>query len=756
MLFNNRPSIKSEFFHLGFLFFLLILLAFGILMSLSLLTQGMEKGRIYVREANRQVSDFAEGYFSEIARSIEVLSRDPAIIAAGTGDEAAKQRTLATYLDYSTVYSDIAYIYSGYETGMLVINDYVPPPGYDPTDRPWYIAALEKKPQVSAGLPYREAVTDELLLSQSKVLKNSSGNVAGVIAIDVSLEGIARLLGKKHEYNSQQSFVLDREGTVIIHPDEGRVGRKMPEMKQHITGTRGRVEFSNEGTTKWGYYNTIDSTDWIIITTVQRREVLSPLVARIVIYLSSVALLAAGLGLLQSKLFARRFADPLTELGKRVSAISSGRLLPETSYQYSNPEIAAIASNIERLAEDSLTRRANELQTIIESTHDGILVVSDRREIIYVNTKFKEMWRIPAGVAQSASSDEDYFQAVADQLKDPQSFLGKTEELHLSDRDEVDTFYFQDGRVFEQYTCPIMDQGRVAGRLWSFGDITRRKQAEQKIISYIRELELKNIELQELYRHLDQEIDKARHIHALTLPDSLPRIPGLVFAAHYQPALPLGGDFYDLIQADRQLVIYLSDVSGHGLDGAMLSVFVKETIDSYVSLKPGQLQPALILQHLDSQFRKKNYPPDYFISIFLAVFDLETRTLSYGGAGCQVFPLLQRGSGDRELLACDGLPVAAVFPSELMNFQEHRVQLDPGATLLFSTDGLFEHSIDGFRYQQRVEKVFYDHVHLLPLSIVQAINEDFCHFSAGSLKHEDDITFLVMQVEQQGEGTATG
>ncbi len=69
-------------------------------------------------------------------------------------------------------------------------------------------------------------------------------------------------------------------------------------------------------------------------------------------------------------------------------------------------------------------------------------------------------------------------------------------------------------------------------------------------------------------------------------------------------------------------------VMGHGLDGAMISVFIKEAIDSYVALKAltgEELYPKKILQHLSSQYHRGNFPEDQFICIFLGVVDIGYR-----------------------------------------------------------------------------------------------------------------------------------
>ena len=479
MIFKTKASIKKEAFYLATLFSILMLIVYGFIFSISLFDISIETAESSVKETNMQISIFTEGYFAEITNTIEALAEYPDIKNIIIGDEEAKERALTIYENFSNTNDNIAYIYSGYENGFLLINDYTPPEGYDPTDRPWYIAAVEEKSETSIGLPYQEAKTEEWLISQSKVLLDSQGNYSGVIAIDCSLESIVSLMSEKHLYDSQRSYLLNPEGEVIVHPDEKYIGQTMPEIIDKLTGSQGDFTYTLDDK-KWAYYNTIDSTDWILITTVERWEMLKPLVTHFVFYTLSIMLMAIFLGWAQSKIFGKRITEPLEELGTRIAEIADGKPRNKTAYKFLNQEIEKIADNIEQLAEHSLKKKANELEAIIESTGDGILVLDDKRQVIYVNSQFREMWSIPDNV-EASGDDQVFINAIIDQLNEPDTFMEKLQETYSSDRSYKDTLYCKNGRIFELFSRPLMDEGHVTGRLWSFSDVTYNKQAEEKL-----------------------------------------------------------------------------------------------------------------------------------------------------------------------------------------------------------------------------------------------------------------------------------
>ncbi|HHU76648.1 MAG TPA: SpoIIE family protein phosphatase [Firmicutes bacterium] len=292
------------------------------------------------------------------------------------------------------------------------------------------------------------------------------------------------------------------------------------------------------------------------------------------------------------------------------------------------------------------------------------------------------------------------------------------------------------GRWYEGIWTPLTDDLYVHFIL----DINDYKLAEKKNLEYSRKVE-------RLYCHLENEMEKINKIHRRTFPIEIPRIRGCTLAAHYQPAKRLGGDFYDIIRTGHRLLLYLSDVSGHGPEGVLLSAFTKEAINSYVSLKPDEIDPEKLLLHLYKRYCQQNYPEDYFISIFLAIYDCHTRELFYLGAGTHTPPLIQLGNGKRPRLAGGGLPVSNTVPATLMNLSSRKIVLAPGSTILFHTDGLVEQEVNGVCYGKRLAGVFSQSCHLPPEAIVGVINRDFMDFNNGNLQGDDDITFIVLQTD---------
>lgn len=121
------------------------------------------------------------------------------------------------------------------------------------------------------------------------------------------------------------------------------------------------------------------------------------------------------------------------------------------------------------------------LEATLESTADGILVADGHGRMVRFNRKFTEMWRLPAEIVNSGS-DDDALAFVLNQLVSPEDFLRKVKELYSKpDVSSFDELVFKDGRVVERYSQPQWIGGAIAGRVWSFRDVTARKRVEQAL-----------------------------------------------------------------------------------------------------------------------------------------------------------------------------------------------------------------------------------------------------------------------------------
>ncbi|MGH7808610.1 MAG: PAS domain-containing protein [Thermodesulfobacteriota bacterium] len=68
------------------------------------------------------------------------------------------------------------------------------------------------------------------------------------------------------------------------------------------------------------------------------------------------------------------------------------------------------------------------LAATLESTADGILVVSTQGKIVTFNRKFLDMSKIPDSIIESRE-DSQALEFVLDKIKNPEAFLRRVKEL---------------------------------------------------------------------------------------------------------------------------------------------------------------------------------------------------------------------------------------------------------------------------------------------------------------------------------------
>jgi len=128
----------------------------------------------------------------------------------------------------------------------------------------------------------------------------------------------------------------------------------------------------------------------------------------------------------------------------------------------------------------ALHKSEAELKSILESTSDGILAIDHNGKVILFNQRFGQLWRLPQSLLDKRD-DQILLNHVVSQLADPQAFVNKVQALYACDFEGVDTIDFKDGRTFERFTAPIHSNSSVIGRIWSFRDITERKNLEDHV-----------------------------------------------------------------------------------------------------------------------------------------------------------------------------------------------------------------------------------------------------------------------------------
>ncbi|HWQ66323.1 MAG TPA: PAS domain S-box protein [Methanospirillum sp.] len=148
--------------------------------------------------------------------------------------------------------------------------------------------------------------------------------------------------------------------------------------------------------------------------------------------------------------------------------------------------IIAIGTDItlRKQMEEALLSKTALFEAQAESTLDGILVINEKNERIFVNQHLIDMWGIPTDILEDPN-DEVLLQYVVMQTKNPELFYQKVKYLYEHPQEiSRDIIEFLNGRVYDRYSAPVIDRsGQYHGRIWTFRDLTDFQRMEESLRS---------------------------------------------------------------------------------------------------------------------------------------------------------------------------------------------------------------------------------------------------------------------------------
>ena len=118
--------------------------------------------------------------------------------------------------------------------------------------------------------------------------------------------------------------------------------------------------------------------------------------------------------------------------------------------------------------EADLQRLLAVIDTVLESTADGILIVDGEGNLVNFNQRLVSMWSMPDAVTESRLTEE-IMGWMMRQLKIPDVLLKTMSELGGEpEAESYDILELQDGRMVERLSKPRKEGERYDGRIWIF------------------------------------------------------------------------------------------------------------------------------------------------------------------------------------------------------------------------------------------------------------------------------------------------
>lgn len=322
------------------------------------------------------------------------------------------------------------------------------------------------------------------------------------------------------------------------------------------------------------------------------------------------------------------------------------------------------------------------------------------------------------------------------------------------------------GSDVQLFGTAILTKNVERGRLYVFShdphyDWTETRQKLVRLVADQTAVAIANDELTVELRkkeRLDRELEIGAEIQVQLLPRQCPKIDGVELAARCQTANRVGGDYYDFIPANYDQIrskknnfsdckrwsITIGDVMGKGVPAGLIMTMLRGMLRAEVL---NGHSPSRILQHLNHVMYADLENSNRFVTLFYSEYDAETRTLSYSNAAHNPPLLWQAATKTLKRLDTLGMLIGLDIDTQ---YYEAQVQLEPGDTLIYYTDGFTDAANqNGDRYDE--ENLIRDFTLACqdgkgPQETLDYLFSRVKQFTGNGQYSDDDMTLIVMQV----------
>jgi len=244
------------------------------------------------------------------------------------------------------------------------------------------------------------------------------------------------------------------------------------------------------------------------------------------------------------------------------------------------------------------------------------------------------------------------------------------------------------------------------------------------------------------------EIDLASKIQKDVLPKKAKGILGLDIVAKTRSAEKMGGDSFDFIQSGDNTLIYIGDVTGHGIPSGIIMMVVNTLI--HVFAQEESRSDNVIIK--TNKFLAPRISQSLYMTAVLLRWDAKNQKLYYSGAGHEHILIYRAKTQDVYSIKSGGIALGMI-PDVSPITKEKEIHLDPDDAICLYTDGITEASNKQNEMYglKRLMKSFKNHAYRPQAdTIFNKITTDFSDY-VGEYTQIDDITMII--IKYKGKNT---
>ncbi|KAA6195181.1 methyl-accepting chemotaxis protein, partial [Pseudomonas lactis] len=390
----------------------------------------------------RQIDNGMQQFFDGISQNVDFVAKDPRVIAAKNlksyaGADAAQipltptnTELLAIFDQFAKSHPSTAYLSLGLSDGGYASwPDDAKLTQYDPRTRPWYQAAIAAPGKTVRTGAYYWAPDDVVLIGTVRTVADATGNILGVVGLDVSLKQLTELVRTIKLGDSGYLMLVEADGNVLVDPSDAThnfkplagLGANYAELAKHGDGV---TEVSIDGVAYMA--NVVSSKDlgWRFIGLIKRDEVMAG-ATRLTWLIAAIAAVLAVVFAIVGASFARVIVRPIRGVADGLQEIAEGEgdLTRQLKVQgkdetaslagWFNQFLSMIAQLVQRIGNASSDLQTAAADTSAVANNMNQAAGRQREAVELVSTAFNEMVATANEVARSCSAaatsaDEGY------------------------------------------------------------------------------------------------------------------------------------------------------------------------------------------------------------------------------------------------------------------------------------------------------------------------------------------------------------
>ena len=203
-------------------------------------------------------------------------------------------------------------------------------PDYDPRAQSWYIDAINKGKASILG-PNLSSTTKDLVIILTNPV-NRNGQLFGMVGANLSLDQLSKQVGELNVPGSGFAMMVASNNDIIAHPNRDMVMQKAesissifaPKLLSNLIKEDKLVEETLDGKEVFAYGQAIPGTDWSLVFTMDKSELMAPVYKVLVRQMVTALLLLVGFICFLYWLFKVLFSD-LNRVSNALQDISKGK-----------------------------------------------------------------------------------------------------------------------------------------------------------------------------------------------------------------------------------------------------------------------------------------------------------------------------------------------------------------------------------------------------------------------------------------------